>query len=195
MGERSLGRSNCFQGIRISRLGFPNRMLYQEFLKRYYLLNSQVSKTSPDPKGATEKILAKLISDGVVDKDRVRFGLTKIFFRTGEMAKVEETREKIVGDMIGEIQAAARGYVYRKIYIRMQAKKKAAVMIASAIRAWLELRTDSWYKLCVLLRSESVKLWLRREQIEAALKQRLGKLNVDLERTTGNIATFFRANF
>lgn len=36
--------------------------------------------------------------------EQIRFGVTKIFFRAGEMAKVEELRERIVGEMIIGVQ-------------------------------------------------------------------------------------------
>jgi myosin protein heavy chain len=79
-----LACNGVLEGIKISRLGFPNRLLYKEFHKRYFLLTSDVPPTAPDSKGATQKIMSKLIKDGVVDETRVQYGVTKIFFRVGD---------------------------------------------------------------------------------------------------------------
>ena len=66
------------------------------------------------------------------------------------MAKVEELREKIVGGMIGGIQALARGYVGRKIWAMMRAKKVAAEVLQRAIRSWLENNKDPWWRLTLV---------------------------------------------
>jgi myosin protein heavy chain len=94
--------NGVLEGIRISRKGFPNRVVYAEFLKRYYLLNSSVNKNDPDPRKATEKILQGL----KIDPEQYRFGLTKVFFRAGQLARIEELREQKIGDLIITIQVS-----------------------------------------------------------------------------------------
>ena len=72
--------NGVLQGINITRMGWPNRVKYDEFLKRYYLLANGVPRTSADPKSEVRKIIAAVPS---IPAEKVQFGLTKIFFRTG----------------------------------------------------------------------------------------------------------------
>jgi len=111
-----LACNGVLEGIKISRMGFPNRMIYREFHKRYYLLASDVPATLPDSKAATQKIIAQLVKEKVVEQKQLQFGATKIFFRVGEMAKIEEARERYLANVVREIQACARGYISRKVY-------------------------------------------------------------------------------
>jgi myosin heavy subunit len=73
------------EGIRITRLGFPNRTIYAEFVKRYYLLVPDVPRNPQDPKPATASILKGL----KIQESEYRFGLTKVFFRAGQLAYIE----------------------------------------------------------------------------------------------------------
>jgi myosin heavy subunit len=98
-----------------------------------------VNKTSPDWRGSTQQIILKLAADGVIDKERVRFGKTKVFFRTGEAAKVEGLREQKVGAMVTVIQALARSYASRKIYTAYRAQKEGLKTIQRAIKQYLTL--------------------------------------------------------
>ena len=73
------------EGIRITRLGFPNRTIYAEFVQRYYLLIPDVPRKPQDPKPATASILKGL----KIPESEYRFGLTKVFFRAGQLAYIE----------------------------------------------------------------------------------------------------------
>lgn len=118
---------------------FPGLTPKKEFVGRYFVLNDLVNKTSPDYRGSTQQIIFKLAADGVIDKERVRFGKTKVFFRTGEAAKIESLREQKVGAMITAIQAIARAYVNRKMYAALRAQKEGLKVIQRAIRQFLTL--------------------------------------------------------
>lgn len=103
------------------------------------MLNDLVNKTSPDYRGSTQQIIFKLANDGLIDKERVRFGKTKVFFRTGEAAKIETLREQKVGGMISVIQAIARAYVSRRMYAAQRAQKEGLKLIQRAMRQYLTL--------------------------------------------------------
>src|ERR1700733_124005 len=84
--------NGVLEGIRISRKGFPNRQIYAEFVKRYYLLAPNVPRNAEDTTKATKAIIDHL----KLEEDSYRYGLTKVFFRTGQLAKIEETREQFI---------------------------------------------------------------------------------------------------
>lgn len=65
---------------------------------------------APDAKVATKELVEFLVAKEPekVKADLIRYGLTKIFFRAGQLAAIEELREKAISRMIVAIQAGAR---------------------------------------------------------------------------------------
>jgi len=155
--------NGVLEGIRISRKGFPNRIIYAEFLKRYYLLGRNVPRTAPDARSA----VAALLDELKIDREQFRFGVTKVFFRVGQLAAIEEMRERKIGDLLITIQAASRGYVARQLYKRMTEKTVAVRIIQRNIRAWVGFKNWPWWKLF----SKSRPM-LKRRNFEKELEQR-----------------------
>jgi myosin heavy subunit len=135
--------NGVLEGIRITRLGFPNRLIYSEFVKRYYLLVPDVPRNPQDPKPAAASILKGL----KIPESEYRFGLTKVFFRAGQLAYIEEIRERRIGEIVKVIQAAARGWVERKHFRAAREKSISARIIQDNIRAYLEFKNWAWWKL------------------------------------------------
>eukprot|EP01124_Arcella_intermedia_P005227 TRINITY_DN13079_c0_g1_i1.p1 TRINITY_DN13079_c0_g1~~TRINITY_DN13079_c0_g1_i1.p1 ORF type:complete len:2192 (+),score=673.69 TRINITY_DN13079_c0_g1_i1:67-6642(+) len=182
-----LACNGVLEGIKISRLGFPNRLLYPEFVKRYYLLVPSLSPKTNDPKGTTQKILDYLAQKGKLDTTRVRNGLTKVFFRAGELARVEEERERVVGELVLEIQALARGFIARKIYERIRQKTQGAIVIQKNVRAFVDLKADPWWKLMLKFREPQFRMMAEREKIEREAKERVEKVVAEIEQVRKNI--------
>lgn len=63
-----------------------------------------------DGKQACEKMIQAL----ELDPNLYRVGQSKIFFRAGVLAQLEEERDLKVTDIIVSFQAAARGYLARR---------------------------------------------------------------------------------
>merc|ERR1719373_894268 len=73
-------------GIAICRKGFPNKMLYPEFKARYNILAAAAVA-----KAKNDKAAAGAVMDIVkMDKEKFRLGHTKVFFRAGQLGKMEE---------------------------------------------------------------------------------------------------------
>merc|ERR1719392_202753 len=82
--------NGVLEGIRICRQGFPNRIPFQEFRQRYELLTPNViPKGFMDGKKACEKMIVAL----ELDPGLFRIGQSKIFFRAGVLAHLEEERD------------------------------------------------------------------------------------------------------
>eukprot|EP01121_Diplochlamys_sp_Union-15-3_P003572 TRINITY_DN1350_c0_g2_i1.p1 TRINITY_DN1350_c0_g2~~TRINITY_DN1350_c0_g2_i1.p1 ORF type:complete len:1508 (-),score=393.15 TRINITY_DN1350_c0_g2_i1:16-4539(-) len=139
--------NGVLEGIRIQRQGFPNRMVYINFLKRYYIIAPNVPRRAADTKAASKAIVDYLVAQNVVDPKMVQYGITKIFFRVGELAKIEEAREKKIASMLSAIQDASRGFVCRKLYKKTRERAIAARVIQRNVRGWREFKNWPWFLL------------------------------------------------
>lgn len=105
--------NGVLEGIRICRQGFPNRIPFQEFRQRYEILCPNVI-----PKGFMDAKLAceKMIKDLELDVNLYRVGQSKLFFRAGVLAHLEEERDMKLTDVIVQLQALCRGALARRNY-------------------------------------------------------------------------------
>merc|ERR1719282_1092016 len=70
-------------------MGFPNKTLYPEFKSRYNIIAAQAVA-----KAKNDKAAAQVVMDVVkMDKEKYRLGHTKVFFRAGIAAKLEEAHK------------------------------------------------------------------------------------------------------
>jgi len=172
--------NGVLEGIRIARKGFPNRIVYAEFLKRYHLLAPNIPKSAPDAKAQTAALMEHIGED----KERYRFGLTKIFFRAGALAAIEEKREKKIGEIIVDIQTAARAYLARDMYRKLTSRSQAAKTVQRNLRAYLDFKDWMWWKLY-----HGIKPLIKRMNIENEINSRDSKikqLTKDLESESAN---------
>ncbi len=159
--------NGVLEGIRITRRGFPNRVVYAEFLKRYYLLGKTTQRVAQDPRASTSQLLDEL----KIDPQQYRFGVTKVFFKAGILAQIEEMREKKISDILITIQASARGFLARQQFKRMTEKTVAVKIIQRNIRAWLSFKDWNWGKLFA-----KAKPLLKRRNFEKEIDERNKKI-------------------
>jgi len=164
--------NGVLEGIRISRMGYPNRQKFADFLKMYYLLGDNVLKKSADPKGSCQKIMDQLVKEGVVEhkdeKGQTNFqlGTSKIFFRVGVMGKIETAREAKLASLIPTVQAAVRGLLARRGFRATKAQTNAIVTIQRAVRQYIEWKNWPWFTLF-----QKIKKDIKRVDWDAALAQ------------------------
>ncbi|XP_075849354.1 myosin-14 [Microcebus murinus] len=136
--------NGVLEGIRICRQGFPNRILFQEFRQRYEILTpNAIPKGFMDGKQACEKMIQALD----LDPNLYRVGQSKIFFRAGVLAQLEEERDLKVTDIIVSFQAAARGYLARRAFQKRQQQQSALRVMQRNCAAYLKLRHWQWWRL------------------------------------------------
>lgn len=136
--------NGVLEGIRICRQGFPNRIPFQEFRQRYELLTPNAM-----PKGFMDGKLAceKMISALDLDPNLYRIGQSKIFFRAGVLAQLEEERDVKITDLIINFQACCRGLLARRNYVKRLQQLNAIRIIQRNCAAYLKLRNWSWWRL------------------------------------------------
>lgn len=136
--------NGVLEGIRICRQGFPNRIPFQEFRQRYELLTPNViPKGFMDGKKACEKMIEAL----ELDSNLFRVGQSKIFFRAGVLAHLEEERDYKITDLIVNFQAFCRGFLARRNYQKRLQQLNAIRIIQRNCAAYLKLRNWQWWRL------------------------------------------------
>ncbi|XP_045141945.1 myosin-11 [Echinops telfairi] len=136
--------NGVLEGIRICRQGFPNRIVFQEFRQRYEILAaSAIPKGFMDGKQACILMIKAL----ELDPNLYRIGQSKIFFRTGVLAHLEEERDLKITDVIMAFQAMCRGYLARKAFAKRQQQLTAMKVIQRNCAAYLKLRNWQWWRL------------------------------------------------
>uniref|UniRef100_A0A3P8TIV7 Myosin-9 n=1 Tax=Amphiprion percula TaxID=161767 RepID=A0A3P8TIV7_AMPPE len=136
--------NGVLEGIRICRQGFPNRIVFQEFRQRYEILTPNAI-----PKGFMDgKQACVLMIKGLeLDPNLYRIGQSKVFFRAGVLAQLEEERDMKITDIIISFQAWCRGYVARKAFAKRQQQLTAMKVIQRNCAAYLKLRNWQWWRL------------------------------------------------
>ncbi|KAL9123311.1 MAG: hypothetical protein Q9187_000150, partial [Circinaria calcarea] len=103
--------------VRISCAGYPTRWTFEEFALRYYMLIPSVSWTS-EIREMANLILTKALGQGNnKELDKYQLGLTKIFFRAGMLAFLENLRTTRLNECAIMIQKNLRCKYYRKKYL------------------------------------------------------------------------------
>uniref|UniRef100_A0AAQ5Y0U8 Myosin, heavy chain 9a, non-muscle n=1 Tax=Amphiprion ocellaris TaxID=80972 RepID=A0AAQ5Y0U8_AMPOC len=136
--------NGVLEGIRICRQGFPNRIVFQEFRQRYEILTpNAIPKGFMDGKQACVLMIKAL----ELDPNLYRIGQSKVFFRAGVLAQLEEERDMKITDVIISFQAWCRGYVARKAFAKRQQQLTAMKVIQRNCAAYLKLRNWQWWRL------------------------------------------------
>ncbi|XP_076939107.1 myosin-1-like [Bidens hawaiensis] len=186
--------------VRISRSGFPTRMSHQKFARRYgFLLLEHVAMQ--DPLSVSVAILHQFD----ILPEMYQIGYTKLFFRTGQIGKLEDTRNRTLNGIlrvqscfrghkarrymkelkrgIFTLQAFARGQKTRKEFAILLHRHRAAVLIQKHIKAKIsKKRFDDVHGATITLQAV-IRGWLvRRCSGDIALLQfGSGKGNVSDE--------------
>ncbi|KAK0651973.1 putative myosin MYO2 [Cercophora newfieldiana] len=121
--------------VRISCAGYPTRWTYEEFALRYYMLVPSAQWTSEIRQMATA-ILTKALGSGTgKGLDKYQMGLTKIFFRAGMLAFLENLRTNRLNDCAILIQKNLKAKYYRKRYLEARNSIIAVQALARAYQA------------------------------------------------------------
>ncbi|KAI3731751.1 hypothetical protein L1987_62940 [Smallanthus sonchifolius] len=108
--------------VRISRSGFPTRLSHQKFARRYgFLLLEHVALQ--DPLSVSVAILHQFD----ILPEMYQIGYTKLFFRTGQIGKLVDARNRTLN--------VARGEKSRKEFAILLERHRAAVLIQKHIKA------------------------------------------------------------
>ncbi|KAH7730716.1 myosin-9 [Aphelenchoides avenae] len=157
--------NGVLEGIRICRQGFPNRIPFHEFRHRYEILTSNIiPRGFMDGKEAVKRMIEAL----EMDKNLYRIGQSKIFFRAGVLAQLEEERDLKLTDLIISFQAQCRAFLARRLYQKR----------VQHLRNWQWWRLFTKVKPLLQVTNQEAAIMQRDEELRQ-VKERLQKREVE----------------
>lgn len=136
--------NGVLEGIRIARLGYPNRLLFNEFRTRYEVLTPDII-----PRGYMDgrKACQRMVEAMNLDREVFKIGVTKIFFKSGVLAELEERRDTLLYDIFSRFQAVARMFTARRQMKKILNRAAAIRTIQRNARLYVELKDWPWWQL------------------------------------------------
>merc|ERR1711874_950959 len=161
--------NGVLEGIRICMRGFPNRILYPDFKQRYTIL----SKGKCDLK-TEEKKAAGIILDNTdnFSAEKYRLGNTKVFFRAGALAALEELRDDIVTQLIRFLQGQIYAKQGKARYLKKSNQRNMIMVIQRQFRKYIKNRNWGWF---VIIRKTKPLIGLRNPEEELRLLEEKAK--------------------
>jgi myosin heavy chain 6/7 len=133
--------NGVLEGIRICMRGFPNRMPYSDFKSRYQILGAAEIAGASDNKSGVYALLDKI----EFSREKFRLGHTKVFFRAGALAALEEARDGIVLKLVRWMQGECYGRIRRKVYQKKADQRDLMKVIQRNFRKFMQLRNWGWF--------------------------------------------------
>jgi myosin protein heavy chain len=201
--------NGVLEGIRIARLGYPNRLPFTEFRNRYEVLTPGVI-----PPGYMDgrKASVKIIDALALFRDSYKMGLTKVFFKAGVLAELEERRDAHLYNIFARFQSMARRYTAHRKMRKFLNRANAVRTIQRNARAYNELREWPWWQLFnqvkpllgasredeeIQRRQKELAAAKERAEIEQAAKEEIEKqrqaLEAEKQRLADNLDTMASA--
>ncbi|PWN52978.1 hypothetical protein IE53DRAFT_373275 [Violaceomyces palustris] len=190
--------NGVLEGIRIARLGYPNRLLFSEFRNRYEVLTPGII-----PRGYMDgrKACQRMVEALELDRSTFKIGTSKIFFKAGVLADMEERRDSHLFDIFSRFQAAARMFTARRQMKKILNRAAAVRTIQRNARLYLytrelkrkqlELAMEALEALKFSLENEKKKdkdqLLARSKERESALEDDLAAMQADIDLLDGQL--------
>ncbi|KAL6303713.1 nonmuscle myosin heavy chain b [Sparassis latifolia] len=191
--------NGVLEGIRIARLGYPNRLPFVDFRQRYEVLTPGVI-----PRGYMDgrKACLRMVDALDLDKSMFRIGTSKIFFKAGVLAELEERRDALLFDVFSRLQAVARMFTARRQMKKVLNRAVAIRTIQRNAHVYGELRDWPWWQLYTKVRplltatrnddelhKKEAELALAKERAERDQKEKeaLESLKMRLEAEKGKV--------
>ncbi|XP_041750820.2 unconventional myosin-XVIIIa isoform X4 [Coregonus clupeaformis] len=175
--------SKLLDALRIYRQGYPDHMVFSEFRRRFDVLAPHLTKKLgrnyivKDEKRAVEELLESLD----LEKSSYHMGLSRLFFRAGTLAKLEEQREEQTRHNITLFQAACSGYLARQAFRKRKTHDLAIRCIQKNINKNKGVKGWPWWKLFTTVRP-LIEVQLTEEQIRGK-DEEIQHLKGKLEKT------------
>lgn len=137
--------NGVLEGIRIARLGYPNRLPFSDFRRRFEIITPGVIPKGLFIEGAEAS--TKMLRVLELDPRSFKVGLTKVFFKAGILAELEERRDDELSAILSKVQASCRGFMARRQANKILNRAAAVRTIQRNARIYIALRNWPWWPL------------------------------------------------
>jgi myosin heavy subunit len=107
----------------------------------YQILGAEEIATASDNKSGVYALLDKI----EFSREKYRLGHTKVFFRAGALAALEERRDEIVLKLVRWCQGECYGNIRRKDFQRRRDQRELMTVIQRNFRKYMQLRNWGWF--------------------------------------------------
>ncbi|CAO3636718.1 unnamed protein product [Mucor hiemalis] len=135
--------NGVLEGIRICRVGFPNRVVFQQFREQYKLLAPDLVANEKDHRKACQILLNSVPS---LQADQFQIGKTKVFFKAGILGELEEQRDIRLSEIATKIQAACLRLIARRKVTQRQSQDKLIRTIQRNSRIYIDMMQSRLWK-------------------------------------------------
>ena len=162
--------NGVLEGIRICRKGFPNRTQHPEFVARYSILAADAAKASEDKMKCSDGIMKVLVKQGSIEEDNFRIGKTKVFFKAGILALMEDLRDEKLSAIILGFQTMIRWYKQKKVLYMKRLGDRAWGILQKGCRRFISMHVWDWWQ-CFLMLRPHLKCGKEEEEMQRLQKE------------------------
>ncbi|XP_061659456.1 unconventional myosin-XVIIIa-like [Syngnathoides biaculeatus] len=194
--------SKLLDALRIHRQGYPDHMVFAEFRRRFDVLAPHLTKKHgrnyivKDEQRAVEELLESLD----LEKSKYHMGVSRLFFKSGILANLEEQRDEQTKRNLILFQGACRGYLARQAFKKRKIQDLAIRCIQKNIQKNRGVKDWPWWKLFTTvqplikvqltedqMRSKDEEIQMQKLKLEKVEKER-NELRLNTDRLESRIA-------
>ncbi|CAM6041637.1 unnamed protein product [Sphagnum compactum] len=170
--------------VRIARSGYPTRHSHDQFATRYGFLLPRSLSSQHD----TLSVCVAILHQFGIHAEMYQVGITKLFFRAGQIGMLEDLRQRTLHGIIGiqkvykghkvqcyyrqlrcasvVLQSVVRGALARWQYKDLQQRHHASVMIQKYVRTHVLRHSYLQTRKKVVLVQAVVRMWLAKRRLQ-----------------------------
>ncbi|EEY61334.1 myosin-like protein [Phytophthora infestans T30-4] len=136
--------AGVIEAIRISRVAYPNRLLLEELVDKFWVFDVEHRNTDVPVKQRCEALMKKM---ELSSPEQYQIGLSRIYFRYGILEQMEDKKAERLDVQARHLQHYMRGFCCRLRFLR---KLQAIVKLQSVARCVIMMNRYQSFKTAVI---------------------------------------------